>query len=88
MGVPDIPLAPTHEVRLERRARFLLPACSCGWIGTARLAAASAREEARDHALLYAGLDVDPGQIAESASDDGEFSEGDAGDPAGRAPGE
>ena len=49
---------PTHQVRLEPQARFLLPRCSCGWIGTARLTAVDAREEARDHALLYADVDV------------------------------
>lgn len=49
---------PVHQVRLESNARFLLPRCSCGWIGTARLTMADAREEARDHALLFAGSDV------------------------------
>jgi len=49
---------PIHQVRIESQARFLLPRCTCGWIGTARLTAADAREEARDHALLYAAADV------------------------------
>ncbi len=41
----------------------MLPTCTCGWIGTARLTDPSAREEARDHALLYAGADVSVDQI-------------------------
>ena len=49
---------PSHQVRLEWQARWLLPRCSCGWIGTARLTEAESREEARDHALLYAGAEV------------------------------
>ena len=49
---------PTHQVRLEWQSRFLLPRCTCGWIGSARLTEADAREEARDHALLYAGDEV------------------------------
>ena len=53
---PDKPIS--HEIRVDARGRFLLPACTCGWIGTARLTTASAREEARDHALLYASGDV------------------------------
>ena len=55
--------APEHQVALERNARFMLPACSCGWIGTARLTEAAAREEARDHALLYAAAGVSVDQI-------------------------
>lgn len=47
-----------HEVHLERRAAFLIPSCSCGWVGTARQRVASAREEARDHALLYSSSDL------------------------------
>ena len=62
MSGPD-PSAASHQVTLERTARFLLPACTCGWIGTARLTESSAREEARDHALLYAGLGVSADQI-------------------------
>lgn len=41
----------------------MLPSCTCGWIGTARLTEAAAREEARDHALLYADTDVSVEQI-------------------------
>ena len=48
------PPGPDHQVTLSRAARFLLPECSCGWVGTARLTESAAREEARDHALLYA----------------------------------
>ena len=44
-------------------ARFMLPTCTCGWIGTARLTEAAAREEARDHALLYADSDISAEQI-------------------------
>ena len=56
-GIP----APEHQVSIARNGRFMLPACSCGWIGTARLTETAAREEARDHALLYAdgGVSVD-----------------------------
>lgn len=54
---------PGHRVTVSRTRRFLLPACSCGWVGTARLADAAAREEARDHALLYAGRDVSADEI-------------------------
>jgi hypothetical protein len=41
----------------------MLPECTCGWIGTARLTEAAAREEARDHALLYASTDISVEQI-------------------------
>jgi hypothetical protein len=47
-----------HEVSLEQRAPFLVPICSCGWVGSARQRVASAREEARDHALLYSSSDL------------------------------
>lgn len=47
-----------HEVHLEWRGTFLIPTCSCGWVGTARQKVASAREEARDHALLYSSSDL------------------------------
>lgn len=57
---------PRHQVRLDAQARFLLPRCSCGWIGTARMTAAAAREEARDHALLYADYDIADGGMADS----------------------
>ena len=54
---------PAHQVSLTWNGRFVLPACTCGWIGTARLTEAAAREEARDHALLYADADVSADQI-------------------------
>ena len=61
--MPDFPHA--HQVRLETRgARYLLPTCTCGWIGTARLTESSAREEARDHLLLYAPDTLDAEAIA------------------------
>jgi hypothetical protein len=50
--------ANVHEVTLQQRGTFLIPLCSCGWIGTARSKLASAREEARDHALLFSSSDV------------------------------
>jgi hypothetical protein len=46
----------------------MLPTCTCGWIGTARLTEAAAREEARDHALLFADSDVSVDQIRVLAS--------------------
>ncbi|MGA1699719.1 MAG: hypothetical protein ACO4BY_01100 [Candidatus Nanopelagicales bacterium] len=49
---------PAHQVSITHRGRFMLPECTCGWIGTARLTEAAAREEARDHALLYASTDI------------------------------
>lgn len=68
---------PAHQVSLARTGRFLLPTCTCGWIGTARLTEAAAHEEARDHALLYA-RDISVEQIRVLA----------ASDPAERDPGE
>ncbi|MEY4170268.1 MAG: hypothetical protein RLZ94_1341 [Actinomycetota bacterium] len=62
--------APAHQVSLSHTARFLLPTCTCGWIGTARLTEAAAREEARDHALLYADSDISVEQIRVLASAD------------------
>lgn len=56
----------------------MLPECTCGWIGTARLTQAVAREEARDHALLYAASDISADQIRVLV----------AGDPAEPDPGE
>ena len=55
--------APAHQVSITHNGRFMLPSCTCGWIGTARLTEAAAREEARDHALLYAAADVSVEQI-------------------------
>ena len=48
--------APTvqHEVRLVDHHRFAQAVCTCGWFGAGRRARATARDEARDHALLYA----------------------------------
>ena len=60
---------PSHQVSLSMTARFMLPTCTCGWIGTARLTEAAAREEARDHALLYA-TDISVEQIRGLASSD------------------
>lgn len=54
---------PAHQVCLSTTSRFMLPTCTCGWIGTARLTEAAAREEARDHALLYADADISVDQI-------------------------
>jgi hypothetical protein len=34
--------------------RFQYAECSCGWRGAGRRTRSTAREEARDHALLYA----------------------------------
>ena len=62
-AVPDIAAAPAHHVTLSRNARFMLPTCTCGWIGTARLTEAAAREEARDHALLYAPDELSPDEL-------------------------
>ena len=62
--------APTHQVSLARNGRYMLPECTCGWIGTARLTEAAAREEARDHALLYADSDISVEQIRVLASAD------------------
>jgi len=67
-AVPDTAPAPAHQVTLSRNARFMLPTCTCGWIGTARLTEAAAREEARDHALLFADSDVSVDQIRVLAS--------------------
>jgi len=69
---------PAHQVCLTRTGRFMLPECTCGWIGTARLTQAVAREEARDHALLYAASDISADQIRVLV----------AGDPAEPDPGE
>ena len=69
-GDPVPPSAPAHQVSLTRTGRFILPVCTCGWIGTARLTEGAAREEARDHALLYADADVSVEQIRELASHD------------------
>jgi hypothetical protein len=62
--------APAHQVSLVRKGRYMLPECTCGWIGTARLTEAAAREEARDHALLYADADVSDEQIRVLVSSD------------------
>ncbi len=44
---------PAHEVHLVD-GRFMSAECSCGWRTAARRSRAVVREEARDHALLYA----------------------------------
>lgn len=82
-AVPDIAAAPAHQVTLSRNARFMLPTCTCGWIGTARLTEAAAREEARDHALLYAPDELSPDELREwitavSWSDDDAYEIADA----------
>ena len=61
--VHDATPPPAHQVSLTRNGRFTLPECSCGWIGTARVTEAVAREEARDHALLYADSSISAEQI-------------------------
>jgi len=48
-----MPAAPGHEVRITD-GRFTAAVCSCGWQGAGRRNRATAREEAHDHALLYA----------------------------------
>ena len=48
-----MPQAPGHEVHVED-GRFTTAVCSCGWRGAGRRNRATARTEARDHALLYA----------------------------------
>lgn len=67
--MPTSTPAPAHQVSLSLTGRFMLPTCTCGWIGTARLTEAAAREEARDHALLYAS-DISVEQIRVLASSD------------------
>ena len=53
--------APGHEVRIDD-GRFTTAVCSCGWQGAARRNRATARAEARDHALLYADVTVLPAE--------------------------
>ncbi len=65
--VSDLP-GPDHQVMLEKRGAFVVPTCSCGWIGTARQRVASARSEARDHAVLFVSSDLS-GLSWESLSD-------------------
>lgn len=63
-----------HRITVSRTHRFLLPTCTCGWVGTARVADSAARQEARDHALLYAGRDVSADEIrALAALDPGDY---------------
>lgn len=78
MRVLDPVPPPAHQVSLTHSGRFMLPICTCGWIGTARVTEAVAREEARDHALLYADSDISAEQIRVLV----------AGDPAELDPGE
>lgn len=77
-------LPTVHEVSLEQRSAFLVPICSCGWVGSARQRVASAREEARDHALLYSSSDLSGLLLPEfdSLEDLQRISELDALDPA------
>ena len=77
-----------HEVSLQWRGTFLVPMCSCGWVGTARQKVASAREEARDHALLYSSTDLSGLLLPEfdSLEELQRISESDALDPAERDP--
>ena len=59
-----MPAAPGHEVRIED-GRFTTAVCSCGWQGAGRRNRATARAEARDHALLYAdGTALSPEPVA------------------------
>lgn len=72
-----------HRVRLDPQGRFLLPVCACGWIGTARLTESAAREEARDHIILYAPETISADELAEwvtsaSTSDDDAYEIADA----------
>jgi hypothetical protein len=80
--------SPVHEVSIDRRAAFLVPICSCGWVGTARQKVASAREEARDHALLYSSADLSGLLLPEfdTATELDSLSGFDALDPAERDP--
>ena len=43
---------PAHEVRVVD-GRFTAAVCSCGWTGGSHRNRSRARQEARDHALLY-----------------------------------
>lgn len=64
--------APAHEVHLVD-GRFMSAECSCGWRTAARRSRAVVREEARDHALLYAdgrALAPEPAPAAPRASAD------------------
>lgn len=53
----DVPV-PDHQVTLEKRGAFVVPMCTCGWVGTARQKVATARSEARDHAVLFVSSDI------------------------------
>jgi len=67
-----MPTAPGHEVRIQD-GRFAAAVCTCGWVGAGRRNRATAREEAHDHALLYADgseLSVEPLGAAEAAVPD------------------
>ena len=79
---------PVHEVTLQWRGTFLVSLCSCGWVGSARQRVASAREEARDHALLYSSSDLSGLLLPEfdTLEDLQRLSELDALDPAERDP--
>ncbi len=53
--VPSRPDQLTHEVRVVD-GRFMHAECSCGWRTAGRRNRATVRAEARDHALLHAGV--------------------------------
>jgi hypothetical protein len=63
--------SPAHEVRVVD-GRFTSAVCSCGWTGGAHRTRARARQEARDHALLYAdaGIALASEPTAEPADDE------------------
>ncbi len=52
-GAARGPAAPGHEVTVHD-GRFSSAECTCGWRSAARRHRATARQEARDHVLLYA----------------------------------
>jgi hypothetical protein len=64
------PLVPGHEVTVHD-GRFSTAECSCGWRSAARRHRATARQEARDHVLLYADgsrLAIGPAPAAPDAA--------------------
>lgn len=44
-----------HQIRMETRAHYYLPSCTCGWAGSVTLSVRSAREESRTHMILASG---------------------------------
>jgi hypothetical protein len=70
--------APGHEVTVHD-GRFSSAECTCGWRSAARRHRATARQEARDHVLLYAdGSELSAGP-APTAAPAGERTGADAG---------